>query len=152
MSTTRPEQSGRSTVGAMLSPTAATIRLTLHVLAATVWVGGQFTLAGLVPTLRHEDAELPRKVARRFNRLAWPAFAVLLATGIWNLVEHPMNEQSNAYNLTVLFKLLIVAISGLAAFVHSNTKSRIVLAIGGALSGLSAIAAVFVGVLLMSGR
>jgi len=29
-----------------------TIRLFLHVLAATVWVGGQITLAALVPALR----------------------------------------------------------------------------------------------------
>ena len=33
----------------MLSPTWDTVRLTLHTLAATIWVGGQFTLAGLVP-------------------------------------------------------------------------------------------------------
>jgi putative copper export protein len=136
----------------MLSPTADTIRLTLHVLAATVWVGGQLTLAGLVPGLREVDAELPRKIARRFNRIAWPAFGVLVITGIWSILVHDINEQSNAYNLTLMFKLLIVAISGLAAFVHSNTRSRIVLAIGGALSGLSAIAAVFVGVLLASGN
>ena len=32
----------------MLSPTATTVRLFLHVLAACVWVGGQLTLAGLV--------------------------------------------------------------------------------------------------------
>jgi len=30
----------------MLPVSWDTIRLTLHVLAATVWVGGQFTLAG----------------------------------------------------------------------------------------------------------
>jgi uncharacterized membrane protein len=29
-----------------------TVRLFLHVLAATVWVGGQLTLAALVPALR----------------------------------------------------------------------------------------------------
>ena len=27
-------------------------RLILHVLAATIWVGGQFTVAGLLPTVR----------------------------------------------------------------------------------------------------
>ena len=29
-----------------------TLRLFLHVLAATIWVGGQLTLAALVPALR----------------------------------------------------------------------------------------------------
>lgn len=30
-----------------------TVRMFVHVLAATVWVGGQLTLAALVPALRH---------------------------------------------------------------------------------------------------
>ena len=136
----------------MLSPTWDTIRLSLHVIAAAVWVGGQFTLAGLVPTLRAENAELPKKIARRFNRLAWPAYGVLVLTGIWNLMKHDMASQTNAYNLTVFLKLAIVAVAGIAAFVHSNTRSKAVLAIGGALSGLASIAAVFVGILLTSGH
>ena len=49
----------------------------LHVLAATVWVGGQITLAGLVPTVRVLGPEATRAVARGVNRLAWPAFALL---------------------------------------------------------------------------
>jgi len=134
----------------MLSPTWDTIRLSLHVIAAAVWVGGQFTLAGLVPTLRAENSELPKKIARRFNRLAWPAYGVLVLTGIWNLMKHDIASQSNAYNLTVFLKLAIVAVAGIAAFVHSNTRSKAVLAIGGALSGLASIAAVFVGILLTS--
>jgi len=136
----------------MLSPTWDTIRLTLHVLAATIWVGGQFTLAGLVPGLRAVDADLPKRVARRFNRIAWPAYGALVLTGIWHLVVKNPADQTNAYNVTLMVKLLVVAISGVAAFAHSNTKNKAVLAIGGALAGLSAIAAVFVGVLLMSGR
>ncbi|CAB4885783.1 MAG: hypothetical protein F2795_09550 [Actinobacteria bacterium] len=134
----------------MLSPNWDTVRLTLHVIAATIWVGGQFTLAGLVPTLRAHDAELPKKVARRFNRLAWPAYGVLVATGIWNLLKHDIASQSNAYNLTVFLKLVIVAVAGIAAVVHSNTRSKVVLAVGGALSGLASLAAVFVGILLTS--
>ena len=40
----------------MLGVTWDTIRLFLHVLAATVWVGGQLTLAALVPVLRKAGA------------------------------------------------------------------------------------------------
>ncbi|CAB4817283.1 MAG: hypothetical protein WCH93_08370 [Actinomycetota bacterium] len=134
----------------MLSPNWDTVRLSLHVIAATIWVGGQFTLAGLVPTLRAHDAELPKKVARQFNRLAWPAYGVLIATGIWSLLRHDMASQSNAYNLTVFLKLVIVGVAGFAAVVHSNTRSKVVLAVGGALSGLASLAAVFVGILLTS--
>jgi putative copper export protein len=63
----------------MLSVSWDTIRLFLHVLAATVWVGGQNTLAALVPALRRLSAEMPRTAGRRFNQIAWPAFAVLHA-------------------------------------------------------------------------
>jgi hypothetical protein len=47
----------------MLAVSWGTIRLFLHVLAATVWVGGQLTLAALVPVLRRLGAEIPRTAA-----------------------------------------------------------------------------------------
>ena len=135
----------------MLSPTAATVRLFLHVLAATVWVGGQITLAGLVPGLKQLSPDAPRTVARRFNRIAWPAYGVLVLTGIWNMFEVDIGEQSTEYQVTFFVKLIVVAISGIAAWSHSTAKSKAVLAIGGALTAISALAAVFLGVLLMSG-
>jgi uncharacterized membrane protein len=50
-----------------------TVRLFLHVLAATIWVGGQLTLAALVPALRGTAEGVTRVAARAFNRVAWPA-------------------------------------------------------------------------------
>jgi hypothetical protein len=44
-------------------------------------VGGQLTLAALVPVPRRLGVEIPRTAARQFNQVAWPAFAVLIATG-----------------------------------------------------------------------
>ena len=49
----------------MLDITTAHVRLFLHVLAATIWVGGQFTLAGLVPVLRPLGPDATRAAARR---------------------------------------------------------------------------------------
>ncbi len=69
----------------MLPVTWATVRVFLHVLAATIWVGGQLTLAGLVPGLRALGDDVPRRVVQRFNRIGWPAYGVLVATGIWNV-------------------------------------------------------------------
>ena len=66
------------------------LRVFLHVLAATVWVGGQLVLAGLVPALRRLGPDAPRVVAGQFNRIAWPAFAVLVATGIWNVLVYEL--------------------------------------------------------------
>jgi len=131
----------------MLRPTLDTLRLFLHVLAATVWVGGQLTLAGLVPGLRNLSADAPRTVARRFAQLAWPAYVVLLITGVWNILE-VKPSWSGAYGVTLFVKLLVVALAGVAAFAHQVSRSRLGLAVWGALAGLSSIAALFLGVLL----
>ena len=130
----------------MLSVHLGVIRLFLHVLAATVWVGGQVVLAALVPVLRHAAADAPRNAARAFNRVAWPAFAVLVATGVWNILA--VGDQGRAYRTTLTVKLVIVAISGITAFLHARAKSPAGLAVFGALTGLSALSALFLGVLL----
>lgn len=132
----------------MLPVDAETIRLFLHVAAATVWVGGQLTLAGLVPGLRAVAPDAPRAAARRFNRIAWPAFLVLVATGIWNVVAIPDLDATSAYGITLMVKVVVAVVSGVAAFLHSVSRSRAGLAVWGAVSALAAVVALFLGVLL----
>ncbi len=132
----------------MIPVTVDHVRLYLHVLAATVWVGGQLTLAGLVPGLRAIDADAPRAVARRFNRIAWPAFAVLVVTGLWNIAEIDVTNRSTEYQVTLFVKILVVALSGVAAFSHSRAASKVTLAVWGAVSGAAALGALFLGVQL----
>lgn len=131
----------------MLDATDDTLRVFIHVLAATIWVGGQLTLAGLVPGLRALSADAPRAVARRFNRIAWPAYAVLVATGAWNVVALDPDWDSD-YGRTVMLKIAVVAASGASAFLHTRSSSRRGLAAFGAASGLTALGAMFLGVLL----
>ncbi len=131
----------------MLPVTATTIRLFLHVLAATVWVGGQLTLAGLVPGLRTVSTDAPRIAARNFNRLAWPAFGVLVVTGVWNIVELEPTWDSD-YGRTLVVKIAVVAVSGLTALAHARSRSRTRLAVFGALTAVSALLALFLGILL----
>jgi putative copper export protein len=131
----------------VLSVSWDTIRLFLHVLAATIWVGGQITLAALVPVLRRLGAEIPRAAARRFNLIAWPAFGVLVLTGIWNIVA--MRSQiTGGYETTLVVKLIVVAISGVTAALHARARSTTWVAVFGALTGISALAALFLGILL----
>jgi len=131
----------------MLAVDADVIRLFLHVLAATIWVGGQSTLAVLVPVLRTIDRNAPRAAARRFNKVAWPAFGVLVATGIWNVAVE-WDEVEGSYRNTLIVKLVLVAVSGVTAFLHIRARTAGGLAIYGALTGLSALAALFLGVVL----
>ena len=133
----------------MLPVSWDTVRLFLHVLAATVWVGGQLTLAAVVPVLRRFGAEVPRAAARRFNQVAWTAFAVLIGTGIWNVtVVWPGVSHSSSYRATLIAKLAAVGVSGIAAALHARARSTAGLAVFGALAGVSALAALFLGVLL----
>ena len=125
----------------------STIRTFLHVLAATVWVGGQLTLAGLVPGLRAISPDAPRTVARRFNRIAWPAYGILVATGIWNILALEP-DWSGEYGTTLIVKLAVVVVSGVTALLHARARSKAGLAVFGALTGISALAALFLGVVL----
>lgn len=132
----------------MLSPSLTTVRIFLHVLAAAIWVGGQITLAGLLGGLRALHPDAPRTMARAYNRIAWPAFLVLFATGIWNVAVIKVSDTSTAYQITLALKLVTVVIAGLASAVHIVSKSKAALAIGGALALLGSLAATFLGVLL----
>ena len=123
-----------------------TIRLFLHVLAATVWVGGQITLAALVPALRAAGTEVPKAAANAFNRVAWPAFGVLVLTGVWNVVAE--GDKGPAFQHTLSLKYVLVLASGVTAFVHGRASSRTTVAVFGALTGLTALGALFVGIML----
>jgi putative copper export protein len=130
----------------VLTVNVDTVRLFLHVLAATVWVGGQLTLAALVPALRRMGPDVPRAAARRFNLVAWPAYGVLVATGIWNVLA--VSHMSASYRTTLIAKVAVVAASGITAILHARSKRPAGLAIWGALTGLTALAALFLGVVL----
>lgn len=130
----------------MLEVHVETVRLFLHVLGATIWVGGQLVLAGLAPALRRHGRDVTRTAARRFNQVAWPAYVLLLGTGAWNVVEEGL--RSGHYRTTLDVKMGVVVLSGVAAAAHTRAKSTAGLAVWGALTGLSALAALFLGVLL----
>ena len=133
----------------MLAVSWDTVRLFLHVLAATIWVGGQLTLAALLPVLRRFGADAPGVVARRFNQVAWTAFGILIITGIWNIVAvRSQIDHSASYRTTLIVKLAVVAVSGVAAALHIRSRTARSRAVFGALTGLSALAALFLGVLL----
>ena len=131
----------------MLTVDVESVRLFLHVLAATVWVGGQITLGGLVPVLRRAGADVPRVAARQFGRTAWTAFAVLVATGVWNMAAYDGKDR-DGYDATIGVKLAFVVLSGVAAYVHQRGRSRAALAVGGAAALLFSLGALFLGVVL----
>lgn len=132
----------------MLEIDLDSVRVSLHVLAVSVWVGGQIVMAGLIPLLRGLGGEAPRLAARRFALVAWPAFAVAVITGIWNLFEVNLGDLEISYHMTLGLKLAAVVVSGAAAAWHSLTSSLPIRAATAAVALLSALFALFTGVLL----
>lgn len=67
------------------------VSVTLHVLAALLWLGGMFFLAAVgAPVLRAVEppelrAELFAVLGERFRRVGWGAIGVLVVTGLGNL-------------------------------------------------------------------
>lgn len=135
----------------MLSPTVDTIRLFVHVLAASVWVGGQIVLAGLVPSLRRTHPDATKVAANAFARVAWPAFVVVVVTGVWNLADIDVGNTTTPYQITLFVKIALAMASGAAAAVHQVGRSKVALAAGGAIGLLAALGAMFCGYLLTTG-
>ena len=82
------------------------------------------------------------------SKVAWPAFVVAVLTGVWNLMAVDITTASSAYQATALLKIAVAIASGVFAAVHSFGRTKLALALGGALGALSAILAMFLGVLL----
>lgn len=101
------------------------------------------------PALRRFGAEVPRAAARRFSQVASIAFAVLIVTGIWNVAAAWSEiSHSASYRDTLIVRLVVVGISGLTAALHARARSAVGLAVFGVLTGVSAVAGLFPGVLL----
>jgi putative copper export protein len=126
--------------------TLEVIRLFLHVLAATIWVGGQLTLAALVPVLRRVAPESTKPVAQQFRKVAWPAFAVLVATGVWNMAAQ--GDEGSDHAAVLGTKMVFVILSGLGAYLHQRSTTPKWLAIWGAVGTVGALVALLLGVVL----
>ena len=83
--------------------------------------------------------------------MAWPFFALAVATGIWSLLEIDVGDRSTEYHVTLGVKLLVVATAGTAAAVHSLTGSPTVRGITGGLGLVASLAALVFGVMLVWG-
>ncbi|MEN9792920.1 MAG: hypothetical protein RL330_998 [Actinomycetota bacterium] len=127
------------------------LRTFLHLLGVAVWVGGQITLAGIVPRLRAEHRDSLPLVARAFARVAWSAMGVVVVTGLWGITAVDVTAREGDYLATFLIKMLLVGLAVAAALVHQLGRSRRALAIGGAVGLLASLGAMLLGVMLAHG-
>ena len=97
-----------------------TVALWLHIVAACIWIGGQVTVAAIIPMLR-DQRDLARRVGRQYQAIAWPAFAALIVTGLLNVANAGLRWSllfDSPAGRTLVIKLAFVALSGVAAGVH----------------------------------
>jgi putative copper export protein len=132
----------------VLAPALDTIRLTLHVLAATVWVGGQIVMSGLVGPARQLGGDAPNTLARAFARMAWPAYLVLIVTGIWNVTAVHYASQDAAWKAVLMAKIAVVLLAGVGVGLHQRATGKAPLALWGSVGGLASVAALVMGILL----
>lgn len=99
----------------------------IHLLAAAVWVGGIAQIAAAwLPVVRRAPRETRRRAMRsvlgRFGRVALPAFAVVVATGLVNaliqLGDVPALWET-AYGRVLAAKILLVGLIALASYGHA---------------------------------
>jgi copper resistance protein D len=125
-------------------PAAYYANVTIHVLAAMLWLGGMFFL-GVVgaPVLRGIEPpplrqRLFQDLGARFRQVGWWAIAVLVVTGVINLhyrgwlqwsglLDTPAFWRSNAGRalaVKLITVLLMISISAIHDFVHGPRAGR----------------------------
>ncbi len=122
------------------------IRTILHLLGAMVWLGGQIVMLGLLPALRKLGGDAPKAAAQGFQKVAWPAFGLLIVTGIWNILAVDLGDVSSGYNAAFGLKMLFVVASGVAAGVHQTTTKPSIRGMTGGIGFLAAVIAMVLGV------
>ena len=97
-----------------------TVRIVLHVLAVTVWIGGQIVVGAVVPVVSRAYPGSGKVAAKAFSRVAWPAFGIAVATGLWSMLSIPSEETSSGWSMLLGIKMLLVLVSGVGALIHQN--------------------------------
>lgn len=100
----------------------------VHLICASIWVGGSLFIGiVLVPVLKsytksvEELVALMIKVGRRFNMITVPAFAVLVASGVFNsrgFLGDPSALFASDYGLILTIKSILVAATVATYVIH----------------------------------
>lgn len=103
-----------------------TVLRIVHVLSASVWVGGTVALVVVgVPAIRGLEgaarATAMRALGRRWRPLGWSAMGVAIVSGLWLTDEHGGFNRAaldTDFDRTLIAKSVLVAILCVGAVVH----------------------------------
>ena len=82
---------------------------------------------------------------RAFPNIAFPALAVAIFSGIWNIVSIDMANATMVWNIVFGIKFLLVILSGFGAVKHKNATDPKQKGLFGAIGFGAAIIAMFLG-------
>lgn len=121
------------------------LNVTVHVLAALLWLGGMFFLAAVgAPVLRKVDppalrAALFQQLGEQFRRVSWIAIGVLVGTGVvslhyrgllrgdlWTSAEFWGSGLGQALAWKLGAVVVMISISGFHDFIGGPAASRMV--------------------------
>lgn len=102
-----------------------TLRI-LHVLSASVWVGGTVALVFVgVPAIRQLEGEARavamRTLGRRWRPIGWSAMAVAIASGLWLTERHGGFHEAaldTDFDRTLIVKSALVAVLVVGGILH----------------------------------
>jgi putative copper export protein len=111
----------------------------IHLLSATVWVGGLVVLGGLVPAVRKttDDRSVIQAIAKRFGVMSWTALGLLVLTGTLMVFDR-------VWTGTLITKIGLVMLSALLAVWHTMAAREQSPAIRGAIQGVILILALVI--------
>ena len=100
----------------------------VHLTCASIWVGGSLFLGIVLAPMLGTIAESPAdrltimlRIGRRFNRIALPAFIILILTGIYNsraFMLQPDALIDSDYGIILLIKIIIVIATLMIYIIH----------------------------------
>ena len=96
----------------------------VHLLAATVWVGGTIALVfvSVPPAQRLEGpqrAAMLRELGRRWRPVGWSALAIAIATGAWIASrEHAFDTTPTRFDVVLAVKGALVGLLVAGAYLH----------------------------------
>ena len=99
--------------------------LTLHILGATVWVGGHLTLSlTILPrALELERASIVTDFEQRFERIGLPALAMQVVTGLW-LADHLLGSPEHWFEGSPIARVVQIKLALLAFTVALAAHAR----------------------------
>ncbi|MCY3975939.1 MAG: CopD family protein [Thaumarchaeota archaeon] len=99
----------------------------IHLIAASIWLGGSiFIGVVMAPILKEifdsqKRLQIMIKIGKRFNKIAMPAFVILIITGIYK--AHPFLTAPDImfttnYGYLLLIKIILVVLLALSFIIH----------------------------------